>query len=75
MDLISLDVSEIPAGQIAIGDSVDLIGGAIPLADVARAAGTIEYEILTSLGRRYHRSYQGFGPGAQDGAVLDHTKL
>ena len=26
---------------------------------VAAAAGTIGYEVLTSLGRRYHRVYRG----------------
>ncbi|HEY4143085.1 MAG TPA: alanine racemase C-terminal domain-containing protein, partial [Pseudolabrys sp.] len=26
--------------------------------DVAAAAGTIGYEVLTSLGRRYHRVYR-----------------
>jgi hypothetical protein len=37
---------------------VDLIGGGGPsLDEVAEAAGTIGYEILTALGRRYHRQY------------------
>jgi alanine racemase len=29
----------------------------MPLAEVARAAGTIGYEMLTSLGLRYERRY------------------
>ncbi len=29
--------------------------------DLADAAGTIGYEILTSLGRRYNRHYEGSG--------------
>ncbi|MBT5109452.1 MAG: hypothetical protein HOM25_12285, partial [Rhodospirillaceae bacterium] len=67
MDLITLDLS--PLGNIVEsdgapaalqpGDLVDLIG---PLRDVdaiAADADTIGYEILTSLGSRYHRRYIG----------------
>ena len=35
---------------------VELFGTNIALDDVARAGGTIGYELLTSLGRRYERS-------------------
>ena len=35
-----------------------LIGDEISVDDVAAAAGTIGYEVLTSLGRRYHRIYK-----------------
>ena len=38
-------------------DLIDLIGPNNPVDDVAHAAGTIGYEILTSLGPRYHRVY------------------
>ncbi|HVY56592.1 MAG TPA: alanine racemase C-terminal domain-containing protein, partial [Xanthobacteraceae bacterium] len=34
-------------------------GGDIGVDDVAAWAGTIGYEILTNLGRRYHRVYRG----------------
>jgi len=34
-----------------------LIGPELAADDVASAAGTIGYEILTALGRRYHRTY------------------
>ncbi len=57
MDLITLDVTELPAGVAEVGRLVDLIGGAVPLDAVAAAAGTIEYEILTALDSRYHRRY------------------
>jgi alanine racemase len=30
----------------------------MPVSDVARAGGTIDYELLTSLGRRYERRYE-----------------
>jgi alanine racemase len=58
MDLITLDVTEAPVDATYPGAMVDLIGGGGPsLDEVAEAAGTIGYEILTALGRRYHRQY------------------
>jgi alanine racemase len=54
MDLLAIDVTE--AGLIRRGDLATLIGDGISVDDVAEAAGTIGYEILTGLGRRYHRS-------------------
>jgi alanine racemase len=53
MDLTTFDATDHP--RLAAGDWLELIGPAAPLAAVAEAAGTNEYEILTSLGRRYHR--------------------
>jgi alanine racemase len=56
MDLITLDVTD--ALGLAPGDRVTLIGGAAPSPDdLAVQAGTIGYEILTSLGDRYRRDY------------------
>lgn len=56
MDLITLDVTDAPG--IAPGDVLQLIGGAAPSPDdLAARAGTIGYEILTSLGDRYRRNY------------------
>ncbi|MBT4489339.1 MAG: alanine racemase [Rhodospirillaceae bacterium] len=67
MDLITLDVTEAPREAVYPGALVDLIGGAGPsLDDVAARAGTIGYEILTSLGRRYHRRYL-MGGGEEQG--------
>ena len=57
MDLITLDVSGIPPEQVQPGGYVELVGPNVPLDDVARAAGTISYEILTGLGRRWERRY------------------
>jgi len=59
MDLITLDVSEVPEDLTRPGMLVDLIGPNNPVDDVAKAAGTIGYEVLTSLGARYHRVYVG----------------
>ncbi|MCA3370760.1 MAG: alanine racemase [Roseomonas sp.] len=56
MDLITLNVTDAPG--IAPGETVQLIGGAAPSPDdLAARAGTIGYEILTSLGDRYRRDY------------------
>ena len=57
MDLITLDISDVPHANT--GDIVELIGPHADLDTVAKAAGTIGYEILTSLGRRYRRQYVG----------------
>lgn len=57
MDSFSVDVSGLPKDALAEGDLLELIGPHQSVDDVARAAGTIGYEILTSLGHRYHRVY------------------
>lgn len=59
MDLITLDVSAVPADRCAVGTDVTLLGDGIDIDDLADAAGTISYEILTHLGKRYHRVYKG----------------
>jgi alanine racemase len=64
MDLITLDVTDVPAAEVPPGGSVDLIWGADGLDRLAAAAGTIPYEILTRLGGRLERRYLGTGAGA-----------
>ncbi|HCL66838.1 MAG TPA: alanine racemase [Rhizobium sp.] len=59
MDLTIFDVTDVPAGAIAAGDYVELFGPNMPFDDVARAGGTIGYELLTSMGLRYERHYTG----------------
>lgn len=59
MDLTCIDVSSVPADAIRPGDYIDLIGGAVTLDEVAAAADTIGYEILTRLGSRLERRYIG----------------
>ncbi|MGE5146947.1 MAG: alanine racemase [Candidatus Eiseniibacteriota bacterium] len=59
MDLVTLDVTDVPGGLAAAGAVVDVISPAHPVDAVAEEAGTIGYEILTSLGRRYQRRYLG----------------
>ena len=56
MDLTTFDVTDCP--DIAPGDRLTLLGGPGNSPDaLGSAAGTIGYEILTSLGARYAREY------------------
>lgn len=59
MDVVTLDVSSLPSERLRPGDLVDFLGPHQGVDDLAEQAGTIGYEILTSLGRRYHRVYRG----------------
>ena len=59
MDLLAIDVTDLPEGSARRGDFATLIGSGIGVDDIGAAAGTIGYEVLTSLGRRYHRIYKG----------------
>ena len=59
MDLITIDVTNVRG--VVRGDWVELFGRHVPVDEVARQAGTIGYELLTDLGRRYQRVYVG-GP-------------
>jgi len=61
MDLVTIDVSAIPSAKIKIGDAVEFLGETVLLDDVAAAAGTNAYEILTGLGPRLPRRYQSGG--------------
>ncbi len=55
MDLITLDVTAVP--DLQVGDRVELMGPHLPVDEVADAAGTNGYEVLTRLGARFHRVY------------------
>ena len=57
MDSIIIDISALPEGALTHGSLVQIIGPDQTLEHVAEDAGTIAYEILTGLGRRYHRTY------------------
>jgi alanine racemase len=54
MDLITVDVTDLPELPV----SLQLLGADQPVDDVAAWAGTIGYEILTSLGVRYTRIWR-----------------
>jgi alanine racemase len=55
MDLLTLDVTDM-AG-VATNSEVEFIGDAISLEELATAADTAAYEILTSLSARAARHY------------------
>ena len=57
MDLTVIDVTDVPKRALAPGDMAELLGDKITVDDMGARAGTIGYEILTGLGRRYHRVY------------------
>ncbi len=59
MDLVCVDVTELPDGAVHRGDLATFIGGSIGIDDFATAAGTIGYEVLTRLGMRCHVVYRG----------------
>ena len=51
MDLLTVDVTHLPEPP----EALDILCEAQSVDDLAEAAGTIGYEILTSLGNRYAR--------------------
>jgi alanine racemase len=55
MDLLTVDVTDLSADPTKLS----LIGPKQSVDDLARTAGTIGYEILTQLGRRYNRKTFG----------------
>lgn len=57
MDLITVDVTDLAE----VPQSLDILGPHQGVDALAEIAGTIGYEILTSLGQRYRRAYVG-GP-------------
>ena len=59
MDVITVDVTGFSERDARRGTFVDLIGPNLPLEMVGRQAGTIGYEVLTRLGRRFPRVYVG----------------
>jgi alanine racemase len=59
MDLITVDVSDVPERLARRGEWVELIGPNVPAQELAHYAGTIDYDVLTNLGRRAFRRYIG----------------
>jgi alanine racemase len=59
MDLVCVDVTDLPDGAVHRGGLATFIGGGIGIDDFAAAAGTIGYEVLTRLGMRCHLTYRG----------------
>jgi alanine racemase len=59
MDLVCVDVTDLPDGAVHRGDIATFIGSGLSVDDFAAAAGTIGYEVLTRLGMRCHLIYRG----------------
>lgn len=58
MDSTTIDISALPECTLSFGSLVEVLGDHQTLEDIARDAGLISYEILTSLGHRFHRQYR-----------------
>ena len=59
MDLATLDITDLPPDAVARGDKAVFLGDGITVDELAGKAGTIGYEVLTALGRRYLRRHVG----------------
>ncbi|MFD1746176.1 alanine racemase [Rhizobium helianthi] len=59
MDLTVFDASDLPEAALRAGDYIELFGPNLALDEVARAGGSIGYELLTSIGLRHERRYIG----------------
>jgi alanine racemase len=59
MDLISVDVTEVPEGLAQRGAWVEVMGERVTVDDLTDRAGTIGYELLSRLSPRVHRIYVG----------------
>ena len=57
MDVVTIDVTDIPAACAQRGAWAELIGRHVQVDDLADSSGTIGYEVLTRLGPRFQRVY------------------
>jgi alanine racemase len=69
MDLMAVDITDLPNNAARRGHMATLIGEGITVDELAHHYGTIGYEVLTSLGRRYARTYKGGAAEVQTEAV------
>jgi alanine racemase len=58
MDLVTLDVTDVPPRALETGAEAEFFGDTITLDEIAAAAGTANYEILTRMGSRLPRRYE-----------------
>ncbi|MCC6920048.1 MAG: alanine racemase [Alphaproteobacteria bacterium] len=66
MDLLTLDVTGVPAPRVGRGTAVEIIGPHMTVERMAALAGTANYEVLTGLGGRFARAYPD-GPAGRTG--------
>lgn len=64
MDLTTIDVTDVAFSACDVGTRVEVLGRTISVDEFGERAGTIGYEILTGLGRRYRRCYLGAMQGS-----------
>lgn len=57
MDLVTVDLSDLKGALPQPGDYLEVLGAHQDADTLANSAGTIGYEVLTSLGARYQRYY------------------
>lgn len=57
MDLITFDATGLPENFLKIGQELELVNKKYTISEIAKNAGTIEYEFLTGLGNRFKRVY------------------
>jgi alanine racemase len=69
MDLLAVDVTDVPANAVRRGHMVTLIGDGITVDELAHHFGTTGYEVLTSLGPRYARVHKGGTDASQPVSV------
>jgi len=58
MDLLAVDVTELPDNVARRGDFATLLGEGIGVDELAAWGNTMSYEVLTRLGSRYARVYR-----------------
>lgn len=65
---VCMDYTMLDAGEVAVepGAEVTVFGAALPVTEVAAAAGTIAYELLCRVGPRVPRLYHGSQISAED---------
>ena len=57
MDLVTVDVTDVPEELSQPGMTVEALGPHLTPDDLAEHGRTNAYEVMTALGRRYHRDY------------------
>src|SRR3954447_1546038 len=69
MDLMAVDVTDLEKNAARRGHMATLIGEGITVDELAHHFGTIGYEVMTSLGKRYARVYKGGDAKAEPPAI------
>lgn len=75
MDMLTFDISGLPAGAVQEGDFLELAGPTISIGELARHGGTIGYEILTRLGSRFARRYRKGGDVVENEPSSSHPTV